>query len=222
MSRAPRSLLALAVLLAAQAGAAARDRAPLTAALENAPALNALDSPSAAPLPETPPAPAPVAEPPAAGGNPLWAIPLRALAATRQRPLFSASRRPPVPVIAAAPAPEPTAMPIAVKPAASEPPPLILMGTVVSAEKRVAVLFNQTTRQVKQVREGEEESGWRVRLVSPRSAVVEKDTRSVTLDLPSPADEPAAGDTPDAAPPPAAPPPAAGPFRHRPSRPSVQ
>src|SRR5262245_27099301 len=29
------------------------------------------------------------------GGNPLWTIPLRALAATRDRPLFSASRRPP-------------------------------------------------------------------------------------------------------------------------------
>jgi len=87
-------------------------------------------------------------------------------------------------------------MPMAVKPAAPEPPPLILVGTVVSAEKRVAVLFNRTTRQVKQVREGEEESGWRVRLVSPRSAVVEKDTRSVTLDLPNLGDEPAAANAP--------------------------
>ncbi len=29
-------------------------------------------------------------------GNPLWAIPLSALTETRERPLFSASRRPPV------------------------------------------------------------------------------------------------------------------------------
>jgi general secretion pathway protein N len=164
------------------------------AALENAPALIAPDSTSAAAQPDT--APAPVPRPAAASGNPLWGIPLRALSATRERPLFSASRRPPVPVIAAAPASEPTAMPMAVKPAAPEPPPLILVGTVVSAEKRVAVLFNRTTRQVKQVREGEEESGWRVRLVSPRSAVVEKDTRSVTLDLPNLGDEPAAANAP--------------------------
>src|SRR5690348_5378824 len=30
-------------------------------------------------------------------GNPLWSIPLSALAATRERPIFSASRRPPQP-----------------------------------------------------------------------------------------------------------------------------
>ena len=196
MSNAPRFLLALAVLLVAPAAdGAERDRVQLTAALENASAPGAPDSTSAAPQADTAPVPGAAA----ARGNPLWGIPLRALSATRERPLFSASRRPPAPVIAAAPAPEPPAMPMAAKPAEPERPPLTLVGTVVSAKKRVAILFNRTTRQVTQVREGEEESGWRVRLVSPRSAVVEKDMRSVTLDLPNPGDEPAANDAPPAA-----------------------
>ena len=199
MSNAPRFLLALAVLLVAPAAdGAERDRVQLTAALENASAPGAPDSTSAAPQADTAPAPVPGAA--AARGNPLRGIPLRALSATRERPLFSASRRPPAPVIAAAPAPEPPAMPMAAKPAEPERPPLTLVGTVVSAKKRVAILFNRTTRQVTQVREGEEELGWRVRLVSPRSAVVEKDMRSVTLDLPNPGDEPAANDMPANAP----------------------
>src|SRR5262245_5386505 len=33
-------------------------------------------------------------------GNPLWAIPLSALSATRDRPLFTPSRRAPAPVVA--------------------------------------------------------------------------------------------------------------------------
>src|SRR5262245_45321462 len=41
-------------------------------------------------------------------GNPLWAIPLRQLPATRERPLFTPSRRPPPPVVAnARPVPQP-------------------------------------------------------------------------------------------------------------------
>jgi general secretion pathway protein N len=146
---------------------------------------------STPPEPDATPTPAPAAAP----GNPLWSIPLRALSATRERPLFSPSRRPPVPVIAAAPVVP--RLPIAVKPAAPERPPLALVGTVVSAEKRVAILFNLTTRRVSQVLEGAEESGWRVRLVSPRSVVMEKDDRSVTLDLPKPGEQPVAVRAPE-------------------------
>src|SRR6202021_2706944 len=39
-----------------------------------------------------------------AGANPLWSVPLSALTATRERPLFSSSRRLPAPVMVAAPA----------------------------------------------------------------------------------------------------------------------
>jgi general secretion pathway protein N len=204
MSQAPRYLLAVAVVLAAGiSDGAERDGASVTAALEDAAAPSAAEAGSAADRLDA--ASAPTREPAAARGNPLWGIPLRALSATRERPLFSPSRRPPAPVIAGAPAPlaAPT-ISIAAAPAADEPPPLALVGTVVSAQKRVAILFNRTTKQVIEAREGEEESGWRVRLVSPRSAVVEKDMRSVTLDLPNPADEPAVEEMPGAAPPPPA------------------
>jgi general secretion pathway protein N len=206
MSRALLFLLAPAVVVAAQTSeGAGRDHAALTAALEDAAAPGAPDTAPAADRPDA--SPTPIPEPVAAPGNPLWGIPLRALSATRERPLFSPSRRPPAPVIAAAPAPAAPTTAIAAKPTAPDGPPLILVGTVVSAQKRVAILFNRATRQVTQVREGEEESGWRVRLVSPRSAVVEKDARSVTLDLPNPGDEPAVDEMPGAAPPrPAAPP----------------
>src|SRR5215813_8008992 len=56
-------------------------------------------------------------------GNPLWSIPVKTLAATRDRPIFSPSRRPPpAPVIAA-----PQVLPAPVsKPAAPESSPLSL------------------------------------------------------------------------------------------------
>src|ERR1700731_1377944 len=38
---------------------------------------------------------------PPPGGNPLWGIPISALDATRERPIFSASRRPPMPLVVA-------------------------------------------------------------------------------------------------------------------------
>lgn len=75
-------------------------------------------------------------EAPAPRGNPLWAIPVRAMTETRDRPLFSASRRPPTPVIPEAPDPAPRSMPVAVKPAEPEQPPVILVGTIVSADTR--------------------------------------------------------------------------------------
>jgi general secretion pathway protein N len=194
MNPAPRFLLAFAVLFVARTDGAERDRGSRTAALENAPALSAQDAAPALPRPEA--GPTPIPGPAATQGNPLWSIPLRALSATRERPLFSPSRRPPAPVIAEAPAPAAPTIPIVSKPAEPENPPLTLVGTVVSSEKRVAIVFNRTTRQVIQVREGAEEQGWRVRLVSPRSAIVEKDDRSVTLDLPNPGDEAAKGRMP--------------------------
>ena len=186
------AFVALAVVLVAERSVGAeRDRTPVTAALENAPLLSSPDMSSTPPKPEATSAPTP--GPAATPGNPLWSIPLHALSTTRERPLFSPSRRPPVPVIAATPAPVVPRLSIAIKPAEPERPPLALIGTVVSAEERVAILFNLTTRRAKQVSEGAEESGWRVRLVSARSVVMEKDDRSVTLDLSKPGAAPVIG-----------------------------
>src|SRR5213592_1892653 len=61
-------------------------------------------SSAAAGAPETGVAPArddaTVRKPQSAGGNPLWGIPMERLSATRDRPIFSLSRRPPPPVSA--------------------------------------------------------------------------------------------------------------------------
>jgi len=109
---------------------------------------------------------------------------MRKLSATRERPLFTPSRRPPTPVIAAAPAP-PAASPPPGKPPEPERPPLILVGTIIGDNERIAIFVNQLSNETKRVREGEQESGWVVRSVELRTAVLERNHRSVTLDLPS-------------------------------------
>src|SRR5580693_1934572 len=81
-----------------------------------------------------------VAPPPAAperplSANPLWALPLATLSTTRERPIFSASRRPPPPATAAvtvAKAPPPP------KPREAERPSLSLVGTVTGVDEGFA------------------------------------------------------------------------------------
>jgi general secretion pathway protein N len=153
------------------------------AAIENAPAPADLAGEAGAP-----PSGASQPAPPAPTGNPLWAIPMRKLSATRERPLFTPSRRPPTPVIAAAPAPAVAPPPAPVKPAEPERPPLVLVGTIISDNERIAIFVNQLSNETKRVREGEEESGWVVRSVELRTTVLERNHRSVTLDLPKRAD----------------------------------
>jgi len=124
----------------------------------------------------------------APAGNPLWAIPLNALTTTRDRPLFSASRRPPA--LAVGTVAPPPSHPAPAAPAPPERPPLTLMGTIIGAESSIALVSNSSTQAVSRLRVGEENSGWRVRGVDPRSIVVEKGVRSVTLDLPKPGEAP--------------------------------
>ena len=124
---------------------------------------------------------------PAKSGNPLWAVPLSALAATRDRPLFSASRRPPnlpPPIVAAPPPAE--AAPAA--PAAPESPPWALIGTIVGPRTTIAILQNSATQAVTRLRTGEQNSGWFARSVALRSILLEKGAQSVTLHLPDPRD----------------------------------
>jgi hypothetical protein len=134
-------------------------------------------------------------------GNPLWAIPVSKLSATRDRPLFSASRRPPTPTVAAAPtAPPPTVA----KPVVLETPPFTLVGTIIGENGRIAILFDESSKTATGVREGESASGWTLRSVDSRSAVLEGSSRMVTLDLPEPSaqESPVAEDSPPPPPPP--------------------
>ena len=132
---------------------------------------------------------APAAKPAAAYGNPLWAIPLATLSISRQRPLFTPSRRPPAPppvVIAAPPQP--------VQPARAPEPErlqLALIGTVVGSAESIGVFLDQPTQRLIRLKTGEEHAGWILRAVRPREVTLEKGARVEILSLPRPGAAPA-------------------------------
>jgi general secretion pathway protein N len=137
--------------------------------------------------PATAPKDADARQPPP-GGNPLWGIPISALDATRERPIFSASRRPPLPPVVAqrvaAPPPPP-------KPAAPEQPLLTLVGTAIGTPKNVAVVLDRATKTLVRLHVGEASSGWILRSVDSRAMTVEKNSQTVTVTLPAPGSVPA-------------------------------
>lgn len=128
-------------------------------------------------------------------GNPLWGIALGSLSVTRERPIFSASRRGPA-VAVSVPRSEP------VKPIVRPPEPehlnLTLVGTVVSEAESIGVFLDQSTHIFIRLRAGEEHSGWIVRSIKARKASLEKNSRTETLSLPARQDTsprpPAGGD----------------------------
>jgi general secretion pathway protein N len=123
-------------------------------------------------------------------GNPLWAVPLRTLSGTRERPIFSPSRRPPPAAVAVVPAaPAPQAPP---PPAVAERPSLALVGTIIGEGERIGIFYNPTTRATIRLRLGEtDDAGWKLVAVDARTILLEKGRQSVTLALPAP-DESAA------------------------------
>jgi general secretion pathway protein N len=130
----------------------------------------------------------PVARERGPSGNPLWGIPLRVLTATRERPLFSPSRRPPAPPAVAAPVvPRPVAMP---KPAEPERPLLTIVGTIVGGNDAIGVFVEQASNNVIRIHAGQDHDGWVLRSVHGREAMFEKDTRKATLALPAPGEMP--------------------------------
>jgi general secretion pathway protein N len=125
---------------------------------------------------------------PAPGGNPLWGIPISALDATRERPIFSASRRPPMPLVVAQ---RVVATPPPPKPAVPEQPLLTLIGTAIGQPKNVAVVLDRTTKTLVRLHVGEAASGWILRSVDSRTMTVEKNSQTVTVALPAPGSVPA-------------------------------
>jgi general secretion pathway protein N len=120
---------------------------------------------------------------PPPGGNPLWGIPVSSLSVTQERPLFSASRRPPAPPAPLAPPP----MPVAEAPPPVEPerPPLSLVGTAIGEPQNVALILNQTTKSFIRLHVGEAAMGWYLRSVESRTMTLEKNNQLVTLSLPT-------------------------------------
>jgi hypothetical protein len=116
-------------------------------------------------------------------GNPLWAVPLSALSGTRQRPIFSPSRRPP-PTVVAAPVVKPAAA--TSKPKEPELPNLTLVGTVAGDHERFGIFLDQSTKAALRLRMGDDYQGWQLRSVQGREATLEKDQEAVILALPQP------------------------------------
>src|SRR5215475_8284142 len=78
-------------------------------------------------------------------GNPLWGIPLKELLFTRDRPIFSASRRPPPPPVVSAPV---VARVEPVEPKPPERPQLELIGTITGDDEQIGIFVERGTKQI--------------------------------------------------------------------------
>ena len=127
---------------------------------------------------------APKAPPVVPTGNPLWTIPLSQLAVTRDRPIFSPSRRPPAPVVAApiyVPPPAPR-----ISKAEPERPPLTLVGTIAGEKDAIAVFVLQGTGTTIRLHPNESHEGWVLLSVQGREATLQKAGASAVMALAPP------------------------------------
>src|SRR5262249_18815378 len=88
------------------------------------------------------------AEPPVPAGNPLWKLPVTELSITRERPIFSASRRPPTTPTYVAPVP--VRQPV--KPPEVERPAISLVGTVIGTDVHIGGFLETATSNVVRLR----------------------------------------------------------------------
>jgi general secretion pathway protein N len=119
-----------------------------------------------------PPTPQAKIDPAAAAVSPLAARPLDRFSVTRDRPLFSPTRRPPAPppaAAAAAPAPPPP------------PPDVLLLGVVVDGEDANAVVRTSADAKIRRLRIGDEIGGWKVGQIEARKLVLLLNGRTATF-----------------------------------------
>jgi hypothetical protein len=115
--------------------------------------------------------------------NPLWAVPLTQLSTTRDRPIFSPSRRPPPVAVAAEP--------VIVKPPPArkkelEAPQLALVGTIASDEEGFGIFLDPSTKTAIRLKVGDDYQGWKLRAIQGREVTMEKDQQAAVLALPLP------------------------------------
>jgi hypothetical protein len=103
--------------------------------------------------------------------NPLWTIPLTVLNETRDRPIFSPSRRP---IQMAPPAPVVQAAPAIATSTEHERPQLTLLGTIVNETDGFGLFLDQATRTPFQLRLGASHQGWILNSVSAGSVILER------------------------------------------------
>jgi hypothetical protein len=105
--------------------------------------------------------------------SPLAARPLDRFSATRDRPLFSPTRRPPAPppVLVATPPPPPP------------PPNVALLGVVMDGEQAHAVVRTGPTEKVLRVSIGDDIGGWKVGQIEQRKLVLLLNGRTATFTM---------------------------------------
>ena len=114
----------------------------------------------------------------ASAANPLWAIPLTSLTATRERPIFSPSRHP-------LPATEPLPMQSNSLPFSNRPP-LTLIGIIAGNDDGVAILLDGPTKDAVRLKVGESHLGWMLKSLKGREATLQKAQTTAILELPLP------------------------------------
>lgn len=118
--------------------------------------------------------------------TPLWRVPLEALSSTRERPLFTQSRRPPPPAVVAAPPPPPPPPP-PVAPQPDPPPAVVLLGVLLGPENlSVAIIQDPGEAATKRLRVGDSYKNWILADLKVDSAVLSQGDRSVTLQMKKP------------------------------------
>jgi hypothetical protein len=114
--------------------------------------------------------------------NPLWGIPLTKLSGTRDRPIFSPSRRP-APVAS-------NAEPVIVRPPPRkkdiEPPQLALVGTIASRDDSFGIFVDPSTKAALRLKVGDDFQGWKLTIIQGREVIMGKDGRVAVLTLPQP------------------------------------
>jgi hypothetical protein len=183
-----RFTITLAVLSLSIAGAARSATAPRDALDAGIADESRLAAPSAGS--STPAEPvttvrvvAPVSPPGRAlSANPLWAIPLTQLSGTRDRPIFSPSRRPP-PVVADT---EPVVANPPPRKKEIQPPPLSLVGTIASDDESFGIFIDQSTKTALRLKVGEDYQGWKLLRIRGREVTMQKDQQAAVLTLPQP------------------------------------
>jgi hypothetical protein len=110
--------------------------------------------------------------------NPLGIIPLASLTATRERPLFSPTRRPPPPIVLLAPP-----VPVSLQQADPTPPALTLVGTIIGQKQNTGIFVDQVAKKIVRLRMGGVYSGWRLRAIGEHEATFECNQREAILTM---------------------------------------
>jgi general secretion pathway protein N len=99
--------------------------------------------------------------------------------ATRERPLFSPTRRPPARAVA--PPTDVTAAPVV-----APPPQLVLSGVLLKTGEGIALLRKVTELKAGPYRLGQSIDGWRLAAIESRRVLISRDGRELWVDMAGP------------------------------------